>query len=77
VCFGVFYLFRLAETLVGFVVCRWMLVGGCLVFVGLRLHGGFLGGADFGSFVAGLVMVFGGDACGGFGWCCAWWLGCS
>jgi hypothetical protein len=35
--FGVFYLFRLAETLVGFVVCRWMLVGGCLVFVGLRL----------------------------------------
>ena len=32
------------------------------------------GGADFGSFVAGLVVVFGGDSCGGFGWCCAWWL---
>ena len=28
---------RLVETLVGFVVCRWMLAGGCLVFVGLRL----------------------------------------
>jgi hypothetical protein len=38
------------------------------------LHGGFLGDADFRSFVAGLVVVFGGDACGGFGWCCAWWL---
>jgi len=35
--FGVFYLFRLAETFVGFVVCRWMIVGGCLVFVGLKL----------------------------------------
>jgi len=31
-------------------------------------------GADFGSFVAGVVVVFYGDACGGFGWCCAWWL---
>lgn len=38
------------------------------------IHGGFLGGADFGSFVARLVVVFGGDACGGFGWCCVWWL---
>ena len=32
-----FFLFRLVETLVGFVVCRWMFVDGCLVFVGLRL----------------------------------------
>jgi len=39
------------------------------------LHDGFLGGADFGSFVAGLVVVFGGDASGGFGWCCAWMAG--
>ncbi len=33
----------------------------------------FLYGADFGSFVAGLVVVFGGGACGGDargGWCC-------
>jgi len=38
------------------------------------LHGGFHGGADFGSFVAGLVVVFSGGACVGF-WCfCAWWL---
>jgi len=28
----------------------------------------FLYGADFGSFVAGLVVVFGGGACGGFWW---------
>jgi hypothetical protein len=35
--FGVFYLFRLAKTLVDFVVCHWMLADGCLVFVGLRL----------------------------------------
>ena len=28
------------------------------------LHGGFLGGVDFRSFVAGVVVVFGG---GGFG----------
>jgi len=35
--FLVIFLFRLVETLVGFVVCLWMLVGGCLVFVGLRL----------------------------------------
>jgi len=35
-CFWCF-LFPLVETLVGFVVCRWMLVGGCLVFMGLRL----------------------------------------
>lgn len=36
------------------------------------LHGGFLGGADFGSFAAGLVVmlvvVLGGAASGG--WCC-------
>jgi len=36
------------------------------------LHGGFHGGDDFGSFVAGfvvvLVVVFGGAAIGG--WCC-------
>jgi len=30
--------------------------------------GGFHGGADFESFVAGLVVVFGGTARGG--WCC-------
>jgi hypothetical protein len=37
VFFVFFYLFRLAEPLVDFVVYRWMLVGGCLVFVVLRL----------------------------------------
>ena len=36
-CFWCFFLFRLVETLVGFVVCHWMLASGCLVFVGLRL----------------------------------------
>jgi len=30
------------------------------------LHGGFHGGVDFESFVSGLVVVFGGGACGGF-----------
>jgi len=38
------------------------------------LHGGFHGGADFGSFVAELVVVFSGDTRGGFWWCRAWWL---
>jgi len=35
--FLVFFLFCLVGTLVGFVVCRWMLAGGCLVFVDLKL----------------------------------------
>jgi hypothetical protein len=33
------------------------------------LHGGFHDGADFGSFVVGHVVVFGGGAERG-GWCC-------
>jgi hypothetical protein len=33
------------------------------------LHGGFHGGADFGSFKTTLVVVFGGSARGGFWWC--------
>lgn len=82
-------------------VCRWMLVGGCLVLLGLLFdlfsllvvvevmfahniggdgfdgslvvlvvvpHGDFHGGADFGSFVVGLVVIFGGGVCGGFWW---------
>jgi hypothetical protein len=42
----------------------------------LVVHGGFHAGADFGSFVAELVVIFGGGACGVFGgaarggWCC-------
>jgi len=39
--FLVFFLFRLVGTLVGFVVCRWMLVGGCLVFMDLGLFDSF------------------------------------
>jgi hypothetical protein len=34
-CFWCFFLFCLVGTLVDSVVCCWMLVGGCLVFVGL------------------------------------------
>jgi len=36
------------------------------------LQGGFHGCADFGSFVAWLMVVFCGGARGGFLWCCAW-----
>jgi len=32
----------------------------------VMLHGGFHGGVDFESFVSGLVVVFGGGACGAF-----------
>jgi len=39
--FFVFCLFRVVGTLVGFVVCRWMLIGGCLIFVALRLFDSF------------------------------------
>jgi len=39
--FFVFFLFHLVGTLVGFVVCRWMLAGGCLIFVALRLFDSF------------------------------------
>ena len=87
--FGVFYLFRLAETLVGFVVCRWMIVGGCLVFVGLRLFDLFsllvvvevmfarnIGGD--GSYLGSLMNCYGFDGSlvvlvCGASWWFSWW----